>query len=89
MKKELCALFFVLCFASSAVFAHPNNDLILATKSQDALALRVAFRMGANVNHLVNERTALMIAAEKEWLVGVRILLEEGGQSLIFRIPLE
>jgi len=84
--KRLCVFFVALFFAAGAVFANPGNDaLVLAAARQDAAAVRRAMAGGANVNHLRIERTALMEAADRQWLEGVRILLVEFGANPSFQ----
>jgi len=78
MKKKLSALFFVLCFAPGTVFAHPNNDLRLAAINRDALALRVALRSGANVNHLP---PCWILFNTEGRLLSLNTLLQAQGQS--------
>ena len=80
MKKlVLFTLFCVLI--TGVVFAGPDEDLIRAARALDVSLLREALRRDANVNYSTNEQTALMIACEKSWVIGVRILLEDGANT--------
>jgi len=60
----------------------PNGvALVTAAMNQDEAALRQFLRRGANINYVYNERTALMEACNKNWLTGVRILLDAGANA--------
>jgi len=84
--KKLCVLSAVFCFVAGAVFANPNNDaLVLAAIRMDANAMERAINGGANVNHVRNQRTALMEAANQQWLEGVSILLVQFGANPSFQ----
>ena len=84
MKKfVLCAFF---CLVTGLVFAQNYNDqLVIAAWKSDMSALRYAMRMGANVNHMFNERTALMDAVAQQNSSMVNVLLMEYGANASFQ----
>ena len=84
MSLVMAGLFCV--FLNPLVFANPADDeLIKAVQTADEVLLRQALRKGANINYISNGRTALMEACFYQWLLGVRILVEEENANINFK----
>jgi len=59
-------------------YVNPYNDkLVLAAIEQNEADLKAALKGRANVNHPYYDMTALMEACNKNWLDGVKILLDQ------------
>ena len=85
-KMSLVMAVLLCVFLSPLVFADPAGDaLVRAAQNSDEALLRQALRRGANINYLLNERTALMEACFNQWLLGVRILVDEGRADINFK----
>jgi len=77
----------VMCvFSTLVVYADPAGDMLVqAARDQDETALRQALWSRANVNYTFNDQTALMVACEKQWNIGVRILVEEYKANVSYK----
>ncbi len=86
MKKNIALCIVFLLLAVSAIWGESYQDavnkrLITAARDQDINGLREAVYDDANLNYTEtnSDKTALMIACEKEWREGVKFLLEKGA----------
>ena len=83
MKKNIALCIAFLLLTVSAVWADDSDDNLLleAVREQDAAKLELAIGYGANLNTTDKsaDKTVLMIACEKNWYEGVKMLLE--GES--------
>jgi len=77
----------VMCvFSTLSVYADPAGEILVkAAQKMDEDALRQALGSRANVNYNFNERTALMEACFNQWIIGVRILVEEYKANVSFK----
>jgi len=87
---EIRKSFFLVCvmfvFSALAVYADTAGDLLVkAAQEMDEAALRQALLNRANVNSLFGDRTALMEACDKQWELGVQILVEGNKANVSYK----
>jgi ankyrin repeat protein len=82
--KRFSVVCAALCFVAGSVFAQQsvwNDRFVQAAQGNDMAALRQAKNNGANVNYMLNGRTALMAAASNGNNQMVEVLLDEMGAA--------
>ena len=83
MIKKITSAAFVLLFASALFAGGMDERLMKAVQEQSIESLQSALELGANPNYCreSDEMTPLMLACHKQWVPGVRLLLESNARA--------
>lgn len=83
MIKKITSAAFVLLFAAAVFAGGMDERLMKAVQEQSIESLQSALELGANPNYCreSDEMTPLMLACHKQWVPGVRLLLESNARA--------